>query len=239
MPPPAPHGKPYGAPIRTFAETLPFFSGFPSKDPMRALLTLLLGTLAASAQDDLAIPAFRVDLLPGGRANVVVDQKAHPMDLAQANALKAKVDALDLPGMRSDLSKLRSLERDAAEAEKDMETRDKALGRESGRVKDAERQLASLEKRKDQLEDQVRRAQRNRAANLDDLRRQVASVNTSLGQERKDLARAKENLARAQRNRKETAAAAESAAAGAASLRKSLSGRITACRGLLDKELGS
>ena len=206
---------------------------------MRPIALLLLGATSLLAQDDLAIPAFRVDLLPGGRANVVVDQKAHPMDLAKANALKAKVDALDLAAMRSDLSKLRTLEREAAAADKDMETRDKAVERETGRVKDAERQVASLEKRKDQLEDQVRRAQRNRASNLDDLRRQVNSVNAAIGQERKDLSRARENLARAQKNRKETGAAVDSALARAADLRKSLAGRIEALRALLDKELGA
>jgi len=206
---------------------------------MRAALPLLLGAILASAQDNLVIPAFRVDLLPGGRANVVVDQKAFPMDLAKANNLKAKVDALDVAAMRSDLSKLRTFEREAAEAEKEGETRDKALERETGRVKGAERQVAALEKRKDQLEDQVRRAQRNKAGNLNDLRRQLNSVNGSLGEERKDLARARENLARAQKNRKETAAAAESASSGAADLRKSLSRRLATLRALLDKELGA
>lgn len=222
-----------------FPETLPFLSGFHSKDPMRALLAFLLGASLAPAQDGLAIPAFRVDLLPAGRANVVVDQKAHPMDLAKANDLKAKVEALDVAAMRSDLSKLRTLEREAAEAEKEMETRDKALERENGRVKDAERQVASLEKRKDQLEDQLRRAQRSRSDNQDDIRRQISSVNASLAQEKKDLGRSRENLARAQKNRKETAGAAASANSKAADLRKSLSGRIAAFRGLLDKELGS
>ncbi len=206
---------------------------------MRALLALLLGAGLASAQDELAIPAFRVDLLPAGRANVVVDQKAHPMDLAKANDLKAKVDALDVAAIRSDLSKLRTLEREAAEAEKEMETRDKALERENGRVKDAERQVASLEKRKDQLEDQLRRAQRSRSDNQDDIRGQINSVNASLAQEKKDLGRSRENLARAQKNRKETAATADAANAKAADLRKSLSGRIAALRGLLEKELGS
>lgn len=206
---------------------------------MRALLALLLCASLASAQDDLAIPAFRVDLLPAGRANVVVDQKAYPMDLAKANDLKAKVDALDVAAMRSDLSKLRTLEREAAEAEKEMETRDKALERENGRVKDAERQVASLEKRKDQLEDQLRRAQRSRSDNQDDIRRQINSVNASIAQEKKDLGRSRENLARAQKNRKETSSAAASANSQAADLRKSLSGRIAAFRGLLAKELGS
>lgn len=206
---------------------------------MRLLALLPLLAALASAQDELAVPAFRVDLLPGGRANVVVDQKAHPMDLAKANEIKAKVEALDLAGMRSDLSKLRALEREAAEADKEGETKDKAVEREAGRVKEAERQVASLEKRKDQLEDQLRRAQRAKSDNQDDLRRQINTVNASLGQERKDLARAKENLARAQRNRKETAAAAQSAQSEAATLRKSLASRVAALRALLDKELGA
>jgi chromosome segregation ATPase len=208
-------------------------------DPMRPLLMLLLGAALASAQDDLAVPAFRVDLLPGGRANVVVDQKTHPMDLAKANALKAKVDALDPARMRSDLAKLRTVEREALAAEKEGETRDKAVEREAGRVKDAERQVAALQKRQDQLEDQVRRAQRAKAGNLDDLRRQLNSVNLSLAQERKDLTRSKENLVRAQKNRKETAAAAEAASGQAAALRKSLAARTAQLRALLDKELGA
>jgi chromosome segregation ATPase len=206
---------------------------------MRSLLLLLLGTLPASARDDLAVPAFRVDLLPGGRANVMVEQKAFPMDLARANALKAKVDALDLAAMRSDLTKLRALEREGASADREMDTRAKAVDREGGRVKDAERQLASLEKRKDQLEDQLRRAQRNRSDNQDALRRQINDVNAALGRERKDLARARENLARARKNQKETGDLVAASRTRAADLRKDLSRRIGALRTLLDKELGA
>jgi chromosome segregation ATPase len=206
---------------------------------MRLLIALALSSVLSSAQDDLAVPAFRVDLLPGGKANVVVDQKAHPMDLARATALKAKVDELDLAAMRSDLSKLRALRREAAEADGELETRDKAVTRETARVKDAERQLASLEKRKDQLEDQIRRAQRSKANNLDDLRRQLNGVNASLGGERKDLARARENLARAQKNRKETVDTRSAAQSQADSLHQSLTKRIVALRALLDKELGA
>lgn len=206
---------------------------------MRSLFLLLLGAALAQGQDELAVPAFRVDLLPGGRANVVVDQKVHPMDQARAAQIKAQVDALDLPAIRSDLSKLRALERQAAESEKEMETRTKALERENGRVRQAEQQIASLEKRKEQLEEQVRRAQRNRQDNEDDLRQQVSSVNASLVQERKDLSRARENLGRAQRNRKETEGAHKAAQGQAEALRKSVASRVAKVRELLSKELGA
>jgi len=206
---------------------------------MRLLPLLLLAAALAPAQDTLAVPAFRVDLLPGGRANVVVDNKAYPMDLAKANALKAQLDALDHSALRSDLSKLRTLEREAAEAEKDMETRVKAVERETERAKQAERQVASLEKRQDQLEEQLRRDQRNKQDNVEDLRRQINNLNAAIGQERKDLSRCRENLARAQANRKETDAAQKSAQGQASGLRQSVSDRIEKARALLAKELGA
>lgn len=193
----------------------------------RALLWLLVATLPLAAQTDLpVVKAVRFDLLPGGRTLVVVERKAYPMDAAKALELKAALDALDLPGIRADVSKLREALRTAEKAESEQELKAKALERESGRVKAAEAQVASLDRRKAYLEDQLRRAVRAKAENVDALRSQLNSVNATLNRERKDLLRAKELQGKAAAAKSAAASQGKSAARLAEELRKSIEARL-------------
>ena len=195
----------------------------------RPLLWIGLLALASPvmAQSDLpTVKAVRFDLLPGGRTNVVVEQKAFAMDSAKAAELKAKVDALDLPAIRADVSKLREAMRQAEKAGAEAELRGRSLERENGRAKAAAAEVASLEKRKGQLEEQIRRASRAKAENLDSLRAQLNSLNARLGKERKDLERAKELQAKAQEAKSRAEGEGKSAANKAEELRKSIRARL-------------
>lgn len=210
----------------------------PSAMLRRVLLLGLLTALPLAAQSDLpAVPSVRFDLLPGGRTNVVVEQKAFPMESAKAAELKAKLDALDLPGIRADVSKLRDALRTEAKSEAEAELKAKSLERESGRVKEAEGQVASLEKRKASLEDQIRRAQRAKADNLETLRGQLNSLNATLGKERKDLVRAKELQEKAKAAKGAAESEGKSATRKAEELGKSIRQRLAKVEAVL-REFG-
>ena len=192
--------------------------------PATLLALLLGGGLVASEPPE--VPAVRFDLLPGGRVNVVADNRSVPMEAARAEELRKALDALDLPGVRKDVAKLRELLRAADKARAEAETKAKSAEREAGRVKAAEADVASLEKRRASLEEQIQRAQRSKSDTVDSLRSQLAGVNQGLTKERKDLARAQERLANARKAKDEAEGLAKSAAAEAGRLRKSAEERL-------------
>ena len=192
--------------------------------PATLLALLLGGGLVASEPPEA--PAVRFDLLPGGRVNVVADNRSVPMEAARAEELRKALDALDLPGVRKDVAKLRELLRAADKARAEAETKAKSAEREAGRVKAAEADVASLEKRRASLEEQIQRAQRSKSDTVDSLRSQLAGVNQGLTKERKDLARAQERLANARKAKDEAEGLAKSAAAEAGRLRKSAEERL-------------
>lgn len=202
---------------------------------MRRLLPLLAIMTAALAIAGEApeVPAVRFDLLPGGRVNVVVGAKAHPMDATRADELRKALEALDLPGIRADLSKMRASLRAAEKAGAEAEIKAKAVERENGRVKAAERDIAELEKRRASLEEQIRRAQRAKADSVDGLRSQLASVNQRLAKEKRDLSRAKELQAKAKKAMDEADGLAKSGKAEAERLRKSAEERVEKVRSAL------
>jgi predicted nucleic acid-binding Zn-ribbon protein len=192
--------------------------------PATLLALLLGGGLVASEPPE--VPAVRFDLLPGGRVNVVADNRSVPMEAARAEELRKALDALDLPGVRKDVAKLRELLRAADKARAEAETKAKSAEREAGRVRAAEADVASLEKRRASLEEQIQRAQRSKSDTVDSLRSQLAGVNQGLTKERKDLARAQERLANARKAKDEAEGLAKSAAAEAGRLRKSAEERL-------------
>ncbi len=192
---------------------------------------LALGT--AWASEVPVVPAVRFDLLPGGRVNVVVDTKTFPIDAAKAAELRKTLEILDLPGIRTDLSKHREALRAADKAEAEAQIKGKAVERENSRVKSAESEVAELEKRRAYLEEQIRRAQRNKADTLDGLRSQLAGVNQRLTKEKKDLARAKELQGNAKKAREGAESLAKSSGAEAERLRKSASERVEKVRAAL------
>lgn len=192
--------------------------------PATLLALLLGGGLVASEPPE--VPAVRFDLLPGGRVNVVADNRSVPMEAARAEELRKALDTLDLPGVRKDVAKLRELLRAADKARAEAETKAKSAEREAGRVRAAEADVASLEKRRASLEEQIQRAQRSKSDTVDSLRSQLAGVNQGLTKERKDLARAQERLANARKAKDEAEGLAKSAAAEAGRLRKSAEERL-------------
>lgn len=201
---------------------------------LRLLTSLaLLTTSLAAATPVPDVPAVRFDLLPGGKVNVVVGTRTYPMESAKAAELRQALEALDLPGIRADISKMRERLRAGEKAEVEAGIKAKAVERENGRVKAAEREIAELEKRRASLEEQIKRAQRAKSDSLDSLRSQLSGVNQRLAKENRDLARAKELQAKAKRAKEEADGAAKAGPAEAERLRKSAEERLEKVRAAL------
>lgn len=188
------------------------------------LAMLLAGEVTGTGLPE--VPSVRFDLLPGGRVSVVVDNRTHPMEAAKSEELRKALEPLDLPGLRKDVAKLRELIRAADKARGEAETKAKATERETARVKAAEGEVASLEKRRKALEEQIQRAQRSKSDTVEGLRSQLTGVNQGLAKERKDLARAQERLAGARKAKDGAEGLAKSATAEAERLRKSAEERL-------------
>jgi DNA repair exonuclease SbcCD ATPase subunit len=165
--------------------------------------------------------------------NVVVGAKTYPMDSAKAAELRKTLDGLDMPGMRSDVSKLREALRTAEKAEAEAAAKAKSVERENGRVKSAENEVSGLEKRRASLEEQIQRAQRNKVDTLDGLRSQLAGVNQRLTKEKKDLARAKELQGNARKAKEGAESLAKASASEAERLRKAVETRLEKVRAAL------
>ena len=193
--------------------------------------SLALGAVRASEIPE--VPAVRFDLLPGGRMNVVVGTKTFPMEATKGAELRKTLEGLDLPGIRSDLSRLREALRTADKAAAEATLKAKAVERENGRVKAAEGEVSGLEKRRASLEEQIRRAQRNKLDTLEGLRSQLAGVNQRLAKEKKDLARAKELQGNANKAKETAEGVAKSSLAEAERLRKSAADRLEKVRAAL------
>lgn len=201
---------------------------------LRLLTSLaLLTTSLAAATPVPDVPAVRFDLLPGGKVNVVVGTRTYPMESAKAAELRQALEALDLPGIRADISKMRERLRAGEKAEVEAGIKAKAVERENGRVKAAEREIAELEKRRASIEEQIKRAQRAKSDSLDSLRSQLSGVNQRLAKENRDLARAKELQANAKRAKDEADGVAKAGPAEAERLRKSAEGRLEKVRAAL------
>lgn len=197
------------------------------------MLVCFLALGAARASEVPEVPAVRFDLLPGGRMNVVVGTKTFPMEATQGAELRKTLEGLDLPGIRSDLSRHREALRTADKASAEATLKAKAVERENGRVKAAENEVSGLEKRRSSLEEQIRRAQRNKLDTLDGLRSQLASVNQRLSKERKDLARAKELQGNAKKAQEAAEGLAKSSRSEAERLRRSAEERVEKVRAAL------
>lgn len=197
------------------------------------MLACFLAQGAARASEVPEVPAVRFDLLPGGRMNVVVGTKTCPMEATQGAELRKTLEGLDLPGIRSDLSRHREALRTADKASAEATIKAKAVERENVRVKAAENEVAGLEKCRTSLEEQIQRTKCSKADTVDGLRSQLAGVNQRLGKERKDLARARELQGNAKKAKATAEAMAKSSRDEAERLRKSAAERVEKVRAAL------
>jgi len=203
--------------------------------PALLLMALLAAiSVTATARETLTVPAVSVELLFGGEGKVTVDGKATKLSGEQATKLKADLAALHVDDMRRDLSRLQDLEAAAARASKEAVTRGRAVEREQDRVADQQKLIATLEKRQKEVQDELNEATaRGYNVNFDNLRAKLNATSSSLASERKDLERARERLALAEKRKVENEKALNTATTEAAALRKDLAARVEQMRAVL------
>jgi len=199
-------------------------------------LVMLAGP-AEAAREKLEIPAVSVELSFGGEGKLTVDGKVTKLTGEQTTKLRTDLAALRVDLMRQDLTRLQGLEAAASKATSEAVLRGRAVERETDRVADQQRQIASLEKRLKQAEEDLTEAtQRNHNVNLDNLRSKVNAIHSSLTSERKELERARERLALAEKRKAENAAIETSTSAEAVALRKDLTERVGKMKALLAEQ---
>ncbi len=202
---------------------------------MRLFLALCLGAITGVGQEIPSLPAIRFENLPGGKIQVVVEQKPYSLEPSIASTLKAELEALDLPSIRTDISKLRDLVRKAEKADSLAELKAKASERETQRFNQLSAEATSLAKRVTQLEGQVNRALRNKATNVESLRSQLHNTKASLNSTRKELARAKELKDKAANASTLATSETKSASQEVEALRRDLVSRLSNVRTALNK----
>lgn len=203
--------------------------------PILLLMTLLAAISGtATGREKLEVPAASVELLFGGEGKVTVDGKVTKLTGEQATKLKAELSELHVDAMRRDLSRLQDLEAVVSRASKEAVTRGRAVEREQDRVADQQRLIATLEKRQKETQDELGEATaRGYNVNFDNLRAKINAIGSSLASERKDLERARERLALAEKRKVENEKALNTATTEAAALRKDLTARVEKLRAVL------
>lgn len=199
-----------------------------------ALTVVIASTAGTVARETLAVPAVAVELTFGGEGKATVNGKVTKLGGEQATKLRADLAALKYETLSRELAKLRDLEASAEKARREATTRAQAVEREQDRVADQQRQIAALEKRQKDAQDELNgAAHANYNVNIDNLRSRLNAINSSLASERKDLVRARERLELAEKRKKENEAALNAAVSESASLRKALAERIERLRAAL------
>lgn len=203
--------------------------------PALSALALLLANLCSlTARETLVVPAVSIELTYGGEGKVTVDGKVTKLTGEAVAALRAKLAPLHTETLSLDLTRLQELEAAAARATGEAASRARAVEREGDRVADQQRQIATLEKRQKEVRDELNEAvDRNYNVNLDNLRAKLNAIGSSLASERKELERARERLAVAEKRKAENDAALNEATARAATLRKELTERVGQVRAAL------
>lgn len=199
-----------------------------------ALAILVASGTPALARETLVVPAVSVELTFGGEGKVTVDGKVTKLTGEQATKLRADLAALKAETLTRDLTKVQELEATAAKAKREADTRERAVDREKDRVADQQRQIATLEKRQKEFQDELTEAtQRGYNINFENLRAKLNAVSSSLASERKELERARERLELAEKRKAENEKLINSAATEAAAARKALAERVEKLRALL------
>lgn len=202
---------------------------------MRLIIGLCLGVVSLVGQEIPTLTAIRFENLPGGIIQVVVEQKPHRLEPAVALELKADLEKLDLPSIRTDISKLRDQVRGAEKAAALAALKAQASERETQRFDRLSTEAAALAKRAVQLEGQVNRALRNKATNVDSLRSQLHNTKVSLNNTRKELARAKELKDKTVQAASLATAESKEVSQQVDELRRDLLSRLTQVRSALNK----
>jgi chromosome segregation ATPase len=187
---------------------------------------ILLSTGMALAIDRLEVPAITLVASYNGPAKLTVNAKTYSVPASDVAALRNKFSALRVERMRQEYSTLQDLESQATRSGNDSTTTERIVERERNSVIDKERQIKSLEKKQEDIQQDIKDYLDRNIGSPDNLTSQLKTVISSLASERKELERLRVKLAEVEKHKRSVETKENSSVTEAAKLRKDLTERV-------------
>jgi chromosome segregation ATPase len=199
---------------------------------------ILLSTGMALAIDRLEVPSVTLVASYNGPAKLTVNAKTYSVPAADVAALRSKFSALRVERMRQEYSNLLDLESQATRSGNDSTTTERIVERERNSVSDKERQIKSLEKKQEEIQQDIKDYLDRNIGSPDNLTSQLKTVISSLASERKELDRLRVKLAEVEKHKRVVETKENSSVTEAAKLRKDLTERVKELNVLLKPYVG-
>jgi chromosome segregation ATPase len=199
---------------------------------------ILLSTGMALAIDRLEVPSVTLVASYNGPAKLTVNAKTYSVPAADVAALRSKFSALRVERMRQEYSNLLDLESQATRSGNDSKTTERIVERERNSVSDKERQIKSLEKKQEEIQQDIKDYLDRNIGSPDNLTSQLKTVVSSLASERKELDRLRVKLAEVEKHKRVVETKENSSVTEAAKLRKDLTERVKELNVLLKPYVG-
>ncbi len=199
---------------------------------------ILLSTGIALAIDRLEVPSVTLVASYNGPAKLTVNAKTYSVPAADVAALRSKFSALRVERMRQEYSNLLDLESQATRSGNDSTTTERIVERERNSVSDKERQIKSLEKKQEEIQQDIKDYLDRNIGSPDNLTSQLKTVISSLASERKELDRLRVKLAEVEKHKRVVETKENSSVTEAAKLRKDLTERVKELNVLLKPYVG-
>jgi chromosome segregation ATPase len=199
---------------------------------------ILLSTGMALAIDRLEVPSVTLVASYNGPAKLTVNAKTYSVPAADVAALRSKFSALRVERMRQEYSNLLDLESQATRSGNDSKTTERIVERERNSVSDKERQIKSLEKKQEEIQQDIKDYLDRNIGSPDNLTSQLKTVISSLASERKELDRLRVKLAEVEKHKRVVETKENSSVTEAAKLRKDLTERVKELNVLLKPYVG-
>jgi chromosome segregation ATPase len=187
---------------------------------------ILLSTGMALAIDRLEVPSVTLVASYNGPAKLTVNAKTYSVPASDVAALRNKFSALRVERMRQEYSTLQDLESQATRSGNDSTTTERIVDRERNSVIDKERQIKSLEKKQEEIQQDIKDYLDRNIGSPDNLTSQLKTVVSSLASERKELERLRVKLAEVEKHKRSVETKENSSVTEAAKLRKDLTERV-------------
>jgi chromosome segregation ATPase len=187
---------------------------------------ILLSTGMALAIDRLEVPSVTLVASYNGPAKLTVNTKTYSVPASDVAALRNKFSALRVERMRQEYSTLQDLESQATRSGNDSTTTERIVDRERNSVIDKERQIKSLEKKQEDIQQDIKDYLDRNIGSPDNLTSQLKTVVSSLASERKELDRLRVKLAEVEKHKRSVETKENSSVTEAAKLRKDLTERV-------------
>jgi chromosome segregation ATPase len=187
---------------------------------------ILLSTGMALAIDRLEVPSVTLVASYNGPAKLTVNAKTYSVPASDVAALRNKFSALRVERMRQEYSTLQDLESQATRSGNDSTTTERIVDRERNSVIDKERQIKSLEKKQEDIQQDIKDYLDRNIGSPDNLTSQLKTVVSSLASERKELDRLRVKLAEVEKHKRSVETKENSSVTEAAKLRKDLTERV-------------